>query len=451
MERRLAAILSADVAGYSRMMAVNEAATLAALQCHRSEVLTPAIARHHGRVVKLMGDGLLAEFASVVEAVGCAVEVQREMAQRNDGLADDHRIAFRIGVHIGDVVVEGDDIYGDGVNVAARLEAIADVGGVCVSGAVHDDVETKLEVRFRALGPQTLKNIPRPSVVYAVEQGGTDPLKEAAQILYCRTPEGVRLAYTVAGNGPNLVRCGSWFTHLQHSRYVNLGSGMFAHDFRLLRYDSRGNGMSDWEVDEISFDAWVRDLGTVVDAAGFDRFALLAGSQAVPVGIAYAAEHPERVSHLILYGGYALGWRKRPSTNIEQVQAMMSLMRIGWGSDDPTYRQMFTTQFMPDASKEEWEALNELQRISASPEAAVRYVMAMGDIDVTGRLAEVKAPTLVLHARGDLRTPFELGRQVAAGIKGARFVALPGRNHILQDGAPASERYLEEIRLFLAS
>ena len=129
---------------------------------------------------------------------------------------------------------------------------------------------------------------------------------------------------------------------------------------------------------------------------------------------------------------------------------MMSLMRIGWGSDDPTFRQMFTTQFMPDASKQEWEALNELERVSASPEAAVRFFEATGDIDVTPQLAQVKVPTLVHHARGDLRAPFEFGRQIAAGIKGSRFVALPGRNHMLQDGDPASERYLEEIRLFLA-
>src|SRR5271168_856455 len=148
MERRLAAILAADVAGYSRMMAANETATLAALQRHRAEVLTPAIAHHHGRIVKLMGDGLLAEFPSVVEAVDCAVKVQREMAQRNDGLADDQRIAFRIGVHLGDVIVEGDDIYGAGVNVPARLEAISDIGGVCISGAAHDETETRLGLSF---------------------------------------------------------------------------------------------------------------------------------------------------------------------------------------------------------------------------------------------------------------------------------------------------------------
>ena len=454
MERRLAAILAADVAGYSRMMAANETATLAALQRHRAEVLNPAIARHHGRVVKLMGDGMLAEFASVVEAVDCAVKVQREMAQRNTELADDERIAFRIGVHVGDVVVEGDDIYGDGVNVAARLEAIAEVGGVCISGAAHDEVETRLGLDFRALGPQTLKNIPRPVMAFAVTLDGADAGPTKPVIQYCRTPDGVRLAYAVVGTGKKLVRAGSWFTHLEHNWEKPAATFAaikeLAREFQLLRYDSRGNGMSDWEVDDISPDAWVNDLGTVVDAAGFERFALLGSSQSVAVAIAYAARHPERVSKLVLYGGYALGWRKRPGVVIERVQAMMTLMRHGWGADDPTYRQMFTSQFMPDATKEQWDALNELQRVSASPECAVRYAEAQGDADVTALLPLVQAPTLVMHVRGDLRVPFESGREIAAGIPGARFVALPGRNHILQPGEPAQERYLEEVRLFLA-
>ena len=459
MERRLAAILAADVAGYSRMMAANETATLAALQRHRVEVLTPAIARHHGRVVKLMGDGMLAEFSSVVEAVDCAVKVQREMARRNDGLADDERIAFRIGVHIGDVVVEGDDIYGDGVNVAARLEAIAEVGGVCVSGAAHDETETRLGLSFRALGSQTLKNMPRPVLVYAVDVGGRpavapNPANLKQEIRYCRTPDGVRLAYSVVGNGPPLVRSGRWFTHLEYE-WEHL-SGIFAFlrdltsEFRVLRYDSRGNGMSDWEVEEISIDAWVRDLETVVDAAGFDRFVLLAESQSVAVAIAYAARHPERVSRLILYGGYALGWRRRPGVNIEQHEAMMSLIRLGWGADNPAFRQMFTVLFIPDGTKEQWDSFTELERISASAESAVRYYDAQGQVDVTALLPQVTAPTLVKHARGDLRVPFEMGRLVAAGIPGARFVALPGRNHIFQQGEPAFERFVEELRLFLA-
>jgi adenylate cyclase len=168
LQRRLAAILAADVVGYSRLMGVDEAGTLARLKAHRSELIDPALAARGGRMVKLMGDGALVEFASVVDAVACAVEIQRGMALRNAGAADSERIAFRIGINLGDVIVEGDDIYGDGVNVAARLEALAPPGGICISGKVHDEVLDKLDLAYEDLGDQPVKNIARPVRVYRV-------------------------------------------------------------------------------------------------------------------------------------------------------------------------------------------------------------------------------------------------------------------------------------------
>ena len=402
-------------------------------------MLTPTIAVHHGRVVKLMGDGILAEFPSIVEAVDCAVKVQQEMARRNKGLSDEERVAFRIGVHLGDVMVDGDDLYGDGVNIASRLEAIADVDGICISGVSHDEVEHKLELNFRTLGLQTLKNIPRPVMVYAIEIGDAAPAKKPLT-QYCRTPDGVRLAYAVAGTGPNLVMAGRWFTHLEYN-WANPHTGGEAfmdlvRDFRFLRYDTRGNGLSDWEVSEISLDAWVRDLEVVVDAAGYDLFALLGGSQGAPTAIAYGAKHPERVSHLVLTGGYALGWRKRSGSNIEQQEAMMNLMRLGWDSPDPSYRQLFASQFMPNATKEEWEAANESMRVAASPETAARYYQAFGEVDVTALLARVQAPTLVMHVRGDRRVPFEFGPPVG-GSDTERTIRRPtGKRSCVCSGQP---------------
>ena len=273
-------------------------------------------------------------------------------------------------------------------------------------------------------------------------------------IRYCRTPGGVRLAYAVVGQGPPLVRSGRWFTHLEYewenaAKFPNAILKELATESQLLRYDARGTGMSDWEANNISLEAWVQDLETVVNAAEFDRFALLGESQSAAVAITYAARHPERVSKLILYGGYALGWRKRPGSNVEQHEAMLTLMRIGWGSENPAYRQMFTSQFLPDGTKEQFDALNELQRLSTSPEGAVRYYSATGDVDVIGLLPQITAPTLVMHVRGDADVPIEMGRQVAAGISGAHFVALPGNSHALMSDDPALARYLEEIRLFL--
>ena len=171
MERKLAAILAADVVGYSRLMEIDEAGTLGALKAHREALIDPAIAEHHGRIVKLMGDGSLVEFASVVDAVACALAIQEGMAERNAEVPEERRIEFRIGVHLGDVIVEGDDLYGDGVNVAARLEGLAKPGGICISQQAFDQVETKLDLAYEDLGEQRVKNITRPVHVYRIRLG----------------------------------------------------------------------------------------------------------------------------------------------------------------------------------------------------------------------------------------------------------------------------------------
>jgi class 3 adenylate cyclase len=168
VERRLAAILAADVAGYSRLMGVDEEGTLAALKAHRREIVDPKIKERHGRIVKTTGDGMLVEFASAVDAVHSALEIQQKMAERNVNLAEDRRIDFRIGINVGDIVIDEGDIFGDGVNVAARLESIADRGGICISRQVLDQVEGKIPVCCRELGRQNLKNIARPVEVYAI-------------------------------------------------------------------------------------------------------------------------------------------------------------------------------------------------------------------------------------------------------------------------------------------
>jgi pimeloyl-ACP methyl ester carboxylesterase len=224
-----------------------------------------------------------------------------------------------------------------------------------------------------------------------------------------------------------------------------------AKEHTVLRYDARANGLSDWNVDELSFDTFVADLETVVKAAGVDQFALLGISQGCAVSIAYAVRHPERVSRLILYGGFALGRNRRPLSAAEREQdaAMLTLMRLGWGQDNAAFRQMFTSQFLPDGTKEQVDWFNELQRKATSPENAVRYLGAASQIDVTHLLSQVKVPTLVLHAREDARVPFDSGRRMAAGIPGARLVPLQSKNHLILENEPAFARFLEEVRLFL--
>ena len=461
--RHLAAILAADVAGYSRLMGADEEGTLAKLKEHRSELGDPKIKEHRGHIIKTTGDGMLVEFASAVDAVRCAVEIQRGMVERNLNVPLRNRIEFRIGINVGDIIRDAGDIFGNGVNVAARLEALADRGGICISRQVLDQIEDRLELSFRELGRQNLKNISKPIEVYAVDfngrSGRTASILASAnlqqEIRYCQTPDGVRLAYAKVGTGPPLVRPAHWLGHLEYDwelpifRHLLLG---LARDFTLTRYDARGNGLSDWDVGEISLDAWVSDLETVVNAAGLDRFPLLGLSQGCAVAIAFAARHPERVSHLVLYGGFAVGRFKRPGNTDaerERFAAMVTLMKFGWGADDPTFRQIFTSQLMPKATREHADAFNELQRKSASPECAVRYFETVNNFDVGPLLARIATPTLVMHVRNDAMVPVQLGRDLAAGIAGARFVALPGDNHIPLDHDPGVPQFFEEVRRFL--
>ena len=469
--RRLAAILASDVVGYSRLMEADETGTIAALKAHRRELVDRAIAAHHGRIVKTTGDGLLVEFASAVEAVTCAIAIQRGMITRNAGVPEDRRIVFRMGVNVGDIVIDGDDILGDGVNIAARLESLCEPGGVCISRQANDQIRDKLTLAFADKGEQTVKNLARAIGVFGLGSADIAALPEPElsapaaaapwppadqDIRFCTAPDGVRLAYASIGSGPPLVKTGNWMTHLE----FDLESPIWRHLYRerskthtLIRYDARGNGLSDRDVEDVSLEKRVADLETVVDAAGVERFALFGISQGCAVSIAYAARHRDRVSRLILYGGFAVGWavRAHDKAGLEQSTAMLTLMRLGWGQENPAFRQLFTSQFVPGATKEQTDWFNEMQRVSTSAEDAVRAFEASGKYDVSALLPKVAVPTLVMHARDDARVPFDAGRRMAAGIPGARFVPLQSRNHLILEDEPAFARFMQEIRTFLAT
>jgi pimeloyl-ACP methyl ester carboxylesterase/transcriptional regulator with XRE-family HTH domain len=282
--------------------------------------------------------------------------------------------------------------------------------------------------------------------------GPTVPAGEQ-RIAFCRAPDGVRLAYATVGAGPPIVKTANWLNHLEFDWESPIYRGLFrglAAERTLVRYDARGNGLSDWDVERIDFEAFVTDLETVMDAAGIGRAPVFCMSQGCAVAIAYAVRHPERVSHLILHGGFAVGPLRRSPDVAEQTRAMMHLIRTGWGTDNPAFRQMFTSLFFPDGTKEVFDSFNELQRVCISPENAFRIREAVGNIDVRDLLPKVKVPTLVTHSRGDAVASYELGRAMAAEIPGARFVTLQSKNHALLDSEPAHARLLEEIRGFLA-
>ncbi len=273
------------------------------------------------------------------------------------------------------------------------------------------------------------------------------------QIRFCTTRDSVKVAFAAAGTGYPLVKTPNWLNHLEldvQSPVWHAWIAQMTRRFCLVRYDARGCGLSDREVGRPSFATNLLDLEAVVDAAGLQRFILYGASQGAAIAIEYAAKHPERVSHLILYGSYLRGVLRRDSTPAEQEEArtLLKIIELGWGKENSAFRQLFATQFIPDSSLEQLRAFDEIQRRTVSAEGAARLLATFYEIDVSELASTISCPTLVLHARHDARIPFEQGRRVAAAIRGAEFVPLESRNHILLAHQPAWRQFFEEVDRF---
>lgn len=271
-------------------------------------------------------------------------------------------------------------------------------------------------------------------------------------IRFIKSADGVRLAVATSGAGAPLVKSANWLSHLE----FDWQSPVWRHWFRflsdgreLIRFDPRGCGLSDWEADDLSHEAQVADLEAIIDSAGLDRFPLLGISQGGAACIEYAVRHPERVSQLVLYGCYAEGWAQRDEESRRRGEALNVLIREGWGQENPAFRQLFASLFIPDASPEQIRWFSDLMRTTTRPDIAARILEAFGQINVRALLPKVRVPTLVVHARNDARIPYEQGRTLAAEIPGARFVTLESRNHVLIESEPAWSRFQEAFDTFL--
>ena len=273
------------------------------------------------------------------------------------------------------------------------------------------------------------------------------------EIRFCATRDGVRIAFATVGQGPPLIKTANWLNHLEYDWDSPIWRHVFrelARDRRLIRYDARTNGLSDWDVQEVSFDAFVRDLESVVDAVGVERFPLLGISQGCAISIEYAIRNPGRVTRLILHGGYATGWRVGADpAEIARREAMQTLILHGWGQDNPAFRQVFTSAFIPDGTPEQIRWMNELMRVSTSPQNAVRLGEALSTVDIRDRLPKVDVPTLVLHSRNDGRIPYRKGLELAHLIPNARLITLESNNHLLLEHEAEFPRFMEAIRAFL--
>jgi hypothetical protein len=269
--------MAADMAGYSRLMEADEEGVLARQKGHRRELIDPEIAAAKGRIVKSTGDGLLVEFANAVDAVGCAVSIQSAMARREGQVPHDHRILYRVGINLGDILFEDADVFGDAVNVAARLEGLSEPGGVCLSDVVHQLVGERVAVAFRDLGTQRVKNISRPVRVWQwtpnapIEEEVLDGAALNQQVMFCTAADGVQIACSSVGRGPILFKAPNWLNHIEYE-WRSPVWGPFLREIarhnQLVRFDQRGNGLSDWDVEEISEDAMISDMATVADAMG---------------------------------------------------------------------------------------------------------------------------------------------------------------------------------------
>lgn len=306
----------------------------------------------------------------------------------------------------------------------------------------------------RALAARRLASVgqPLPAALRAAAPPRPAVTDGEPEVRFCRSSDGTGLAYAISGEGPPIVKIANWMTHLELDAQGPIWRHWireFSRGRRLLRYDQRASGLSDRDA-VVSFEAELADLEAVAGAAGFDRFDLLAISHGVSVAAAYAALHPERIRRLVLLGGFACGWEVgAPPEHAARRRAMLTLTRDGWDGDNPAFRQMFTSLFMPDGTLEEQRWFNEVQRTTTSAENACAIQLVAARTDVRPLLPKISVPTLVAHCRDDAMVPFEAGRALARAIPGARFLALEGRNHVFLEGDPAWPRFVEATRAFL--
>ncbi|MGE0798102.1 MAG: alpha/beta fold hydrolase [Lautropia sp.] len=332
--------------------------------------------------------------------------------------------------------------------IASRISA--------ARAAIGDDGRRQAWIRtvprrgFRFVGKVVAADAPAP---VAVADDARPAAGHRQRIGYCRSADGTRIAFATSGSGYPLIKAGHWLTHLEHDWQSPIWRPLLNRlnaRFELIRYDQRGNGLSDWDVAELSLARGVEDLEAVAAAAGRERFALYGSSQGAPIAVAFAARHPQQVSHLVLHGGYECGRLMRPdAVEREQAEALLTLIRHGWGRRGSAFLNAFSTLFIPTGSRAQLDSLVELQRLTTSPENAARLRAAVDRFDVSGLLEQLRVPTLVIHARDDAVQPLDQGMQLASRIPNAEFVLLDSPNHVILEQEPAWATLHDALDRFL--
>jgi pimeloyl-ACP methyl ester carboxylesterase len=480
-----------DIVGYTYLVANDEAKAIQVRERYR-DIMRVLVEQFQGKVVDATGDEFLVTFPSALGAVDCALAIQT-------ALRDDPDLRLRIGIHLGEVVKQGDEVIGDGVNIASRIRPLAEPGGICVSEAVLHLVRNRSYIRAESLGAQSLKNVDQRLKVFALAAesskarsrsrrrriikvfAGVGVILLVASVIFVHnrvailsslaltlprlygnsieqkigfatTSDGVRIAYATTGQGPPVVSVVGWATHLQRGwgspMYDSEGWIRWLSERHLfVRYDGRGFGLSDRNVEDFSLEARVSDLEAVVDALGLEGFALYAISAGGPTAIAYTVRHSERVSGLILAGTAA---RMKPSFDPEerrQWEGMIPLFRSNW--DSPIVRSMMTTFLLPEEGDEVLHrVVSQFLKISGDGPAIAGFFDEFFRIDTRELVRRIDVPTLVVHGQEDRVIELELGRDLASLIPGARFEIVRGANHT--QGALDSPKTRELIAEFLA-
>jgi class 3 adenylate cyclase len=432
VERKLAAILNADVVGYSRLMAEDEAGTIRTLGAYRDEIRL-LVDQHRGRIADFTGDNFLAEFPTALDAVEAAVEIQRVLEARNAGRPEERRMEFRIGIHLGDVATDGERLYGNGVNIAARLQGLAEAGGICISGTVRDVVRGKLDLPCEDLGEQSVKNIPGSVRVFRLVTRDRAPSRQErgvgeARIKYAVRPDRARIAYAVMGAGPVLVMPPGGSTNIEWYLRDTAAHEVFcsrlAKHRTLVMYDRHGFGLSDRNRTDFTEENEMLDLEAVIDALDRPKVDFFGISWGGIPSVAYAARHPDAVRRMVLYGTYATG-RAQASAEWQARDAALRSLRQ---TDRELYTKAMASQYFPSGTdRETFQSLARMLYESTTPE--VEEQLAGGELDNQSELPGISTPALVIHRRGDQAVPFEWGQYLARRLGNASFLPLDGDAH----------------------
>ena len=457
MKKKKLSIVAADMVGFSRLIEEDELNTLNRQKAIIQNIIDPKLKKNNGKLIKTTGDGFLAVFENCDQSLFFSIEIQNQIIDQEKIIIPEKKIWYRIGINYGEIILENDDIYGNEVNIASRVESICESGGISITSSVKKNL-TEKKIKLKNIGYQILKNIKTPIEVYQLNFKDKNlklDLTEADQeIRYCLSKDHTTIAYAKFGSGPPLIKAPNFMTSLEHDwrspiwkHYFNF----FGSSHSFYRFDQRGNGFSDWDPQNISFNNFVDDLEAVVNDAGLENFPLFALSQGTAVSLAYAAKYPQRVNKLIILGGYARGraYRMKPN-EFEKISSMdESMILNGWEKENPAFRQFFTSSFLPGASKEQMDSFNNIMKFTTSASNAAKILQVNDQINVIEKLKNIEIPCLILHAEKDMRVPFTEGEFLAKHLKNSKLVSLPSSNHIILQQEDSWSIVQKEIKEFL--